>query len=96
MMTEQQIKENNSATIEHALRLKIEQASKHVDVPVGTLRCLRVKNEGPRSYVLGRRLWYDVADLDAWVEQQKAQSVRGCVAWSPIVSASSGDAEGGN
>ena len=60
-------------------RVKIAGAEQHTGVPVGTLRGLRVKNEGPRSYVVNRKLWYDVADLDAWMEQQKAQSVRGGV-----------------
>jgi hypothetical protein len=58
-------------------KVKIQGASDITGVPVGTLRCWRVTDQGPRSYVLGRRLWYDVADLEAWVEQQKAKSVRG-------------------
>jgi DNA-binding transcriptional MerR regulator len=58
-------------------RVKIEGASEITGVPVGTLRFWRATNQGPRSYVVGRRLWYDVADLNAWLEDQKAQSARG-------------------
>ncbi len=77
-------------------RVNIAGESKITGNAVGTLRCWRVTNQGPRSYVVGRRLYYDLADLDAWLERQKAQSVRGGVASSPIVSASSGDTAGGN
>jgi hypothetical protein len=58
-------------------RTKIEGASAITGVPVGTLRFWRATDQGPRSYVVGRRLWYDVADLEAWLDDQKAHSVRG-------------------
>jgi hypothetical protein len=44
---------------------------------VGTLRFWRATDQGPRSYVIGRRVWYDVADLAAWLDEQKAMSARG-------------------
>lgn len=58
-------------------RVKIERASEITGVPVGTLRFWRATNQGPRSYVVGRRLWYDVADLETWLDDQKAKSTRG-------------------
>ena len=58
-------------------RVKVEGASEFTGVPVGTLRFWRATNRGPRSYVIGRRLWYDVTDLRAWVDGQRAASVRG-------------------
>jgi hypothetical protein len=58
-------------------RVKIEGASAFTGVPVGTLRFWRATNQGPRSYVIGRRLWYDVEDLRDWLDGQKAASVRG-------------------
>ena len=58
-------------------RVKIEEASEITGVPVGTLRFWRATNQGPPSYIIGRRLWYDVADLEAWVADQRKQSVRG-------------------
>jgi hypothetical protein len=32
---------------------------------------------GPRSYRLGRHTFYDIADLDAWVEAEAAKTERG-------------------
>jgi hypothetical protein len=60
-----------------AERVKVEEASRITGVPVGTLRFWRATDQGPRSYVVGRRLWYDVADLESWLADQKARSVRG-------------------
>ncbi len=61
------------------MRVKIEGAAEITGVPVGTLRFWRATNQGPRSYVVGRRLWYDIDDLQAWLEAQKAASARGGV-----------------
>jgi DNA-binding transcriptional MerR regulator len=61
-------------------RVKVEEASRITGVPVGTLRFWRATNQGPRSYVVGRRLWFDVPDLEAWLDEQKVRSVRGGVA----------------
>lgn len=58
-------------------RVKIEGAAQITGVPVGTLRFWRATNQGPRSYVIGRRVWYDLADIESWVDAQKAQSARG-------------------
>jgi hypothetical protein len=66
--------------VQDEVRVKIDGASKRVGVPVGTLRFWRATNQGPRSYVVVRRLWYDVADLDEWLAAQRAESVRGGVA----------------
>ncbi|RFZ40883.1 hypothetical protein DAVIS_02848 [Mycobacterium marinum] len=60
-------------------RVKIEGASAITGVPVGTLRYWRATNQGPRSYMVGGHLWYDVADLDAWITDQKARTSRGGV-----------------
>ena len=60
-------------------RVKIEGASEITGVPVGTLRFWRATNQGPRSYVVGGRLWYDVADFEAWMAAERAASVRGGV-----------------
>lgn len=32
---------------------------------------------GPRSYRLGRHTFYDIADLNAWVEAEAAKTERG-------------------
>jgi hypothetical protein len=39
----------------------------------------------PRSYVVGRRLWYDVAAVEAWLEDQKVQSARGSTELAQVV-----------
>ncbi len=45
--------------------------------PVETLRYWRWRGEGPRSYKLGRRVVYDLADVKAWIAEQKAATTRG-------------------
>lgn len=42
-----------------------------------TLRYWRYNGTGPRSYRLGRRTFYDIADLDAWVAERKAATAVG-------------------
>ena len=44
-----------------------------------TLRYWRYAGTGPRSFRLGRHTFYDVADLDAWVAEQKAATAIGGV-----------------
>jgi hypothetical protein len=60
-----------------ARHLKIEGASEYTGVPVPTLRWYRATHQGPKSYIVAGRVVYDIADLDAWLDEQKAQSVRG-------------------
>jgi hypothetical protein len=59
------------------VKVKIEGGSEITGVRVGTLRFWRATIQGPRSYVVGRRLWYDVSDLEAGRDTHKAQSLRG-------------------
>lgn len=58
-------------------RLNTADAALYLGKPVPTLRWWRHKNLGPRSYLLGRSVVYDRADLDAWLADQKAATVRG-------------------
>ncbi|OBC08984.1 hypothetical protein A5784_06300 [Mycobacterium sp. 852013-50091_SCH5140682] len=58
-------------------RLTLAETSKYLNIPENTLRWWRSSGEGPRSYSLGRKVFYDRTDLDAWVSAQKAQTVRG-------------------
>lgn len=58
-------------------RMTLRQASEYLNVPENTLRWWRTCNQGPRSYALGRKVFYDRADLDQWVESQKAVTARG-------------------
>jgi predicted DNA-binding transcriptional regulator AlpA len=52
-------------------------ASQRTGLSVRTLRWRREADQGPPSYRLGKRVMYDVAALDAWVESEKADSLRG-------------------
>ncbi len=60
-------------------RLSTREASEYLSLPESTLRYYRHIGKGPASYVLGRKVFYDVADLDAFVQAQKAATLRGGV-----------------
>jgi hypothetical protein len=61
-------------------RLTTEQASEWVGLPEATLRWYRHRGDrGPRSYCLGSRIFYDLGDLEKWVESQKANTAKGGV-----------------
>lgn len=44
------------------------------------MRRWRKEDLGPRSYMVGKDIRYDIADLDAWLEVQKLATARGGVA----------------
>ncbi len=59
-------------------RLNTKQAAEYLGIPEATLRWYRSKDRGPRSYALGKRhVVYDLADLQAWEDEQKAATSRG-------------------
>lgn len=60
-------------------RLSTREASGYLSLPESTLRYYRHIGRGPASYVLGRKVFYDVSDLDAWKDAQKAATLRGGV-----------------
>jgi DNA-binding transcriptional MerR regulator len=61
-------------------RLGTSDAAQYLGgVSEDTLRYWRYAGTGPRSYRLGRRCYYDVADLDAWIAEQKFATQRGGV-----------------
>lgn len=55
-------------------------AGNYVGVSAATLRRWRKENLGPRSYMVGKDLRYDIVDLDTWLEEQKVATARGGVA----------------
>lgn len=60
--------------------LTTDEVSERTGVPGATLRYFRYLGTGPRSYKLGRRIVYDLADVEAWVAaQKKATSAGGTV-----------------
>jgi len=54
--------------------LAVKAASQRVGLSVSTLNKLRVFGGGPVYLKLGRRVAYDVADLDAWLFSKRRTS----------------------
>lgn len=42
-----------------------------------TLRYLRMKNEGPASFVVNGRVLYRKAEIERWLSEQEAATLRG-------------------
>lgn len=58
----------------HTTPLKVEAAAAHTGLSTSTLNKLRVFGGGPVFMKLGRRVAYDVADLDAWMAARRRRS----------------------
>src|ERR1700737_4607671 len=57
--------------------LTTAEVSARTGIPAATLRYWRHRNTGPRCWRQGRHVVYDVADLEARREAQKAGTERG-------------------
>ena len=55
-------------------RLNVEAAAAYTGISASTLNKLRVFGGGPVFLKLGRRVAYDVADLDAWLTARRRRS----------------------
>lgn len=55
-------------------RLSVDAAAEYVGLSASTLNKLRVFGGGPVFLKLGRRVVYDVADLDGWLNQRRRVS----------------------
>ena len=55
-------------------RLAVAAAAAHIGLSVSTLNKLRVVGGGPVFLKLGRRVAYDVADLDRWLGTKRRRS----------------------
>lgn len=75
-----QITKRNQEPVARSRSMTAEEVEAAYGIPAGTLRYWRHCDTGPRSYTVGRRIRYDVADLDAWIAAQKATTGRGEVA----------------
>jgi Helix-turn-helix domain len=72
--------ERNARVTPSPGRLGTKDAAQYLGgVSEDTLRYWRYAGTGPRSYRLGRRCYYDVVDLDAWIAEQKAATAKGGV-----------------
>jgi predicted DNA-binding transcriptional regulator AlpA len=60
-----------------SMRLTTAEAAEYIGKPIATLRWWRHINAGPRSYTIGRTVVYDFADVEQWLADQKAATVRG-------------------
>jgi len=60
-------------------RMNTAQAAGYTGLADATLRYYRHAHIGPESYRIGAKVFYDRADLDAWLAAQRAASVRGGV-----------------
>jgi predicted DNA-binding transcriptional regulator AlpA len=50
--------------------LIIDEVAELTRLPVATLRFKRHEGSGPRSFRMGRRVFYWLSDVLAWIEQQ--------------------------
>jgi excisionase family DNA binding protein len=57
--------------------LTLEQAAERLNVPLATLRFWRHKGGGPPSALIGRRVMYRGADLEAWLDRKFADALKG-------------------
>lgn len=56
-------------------RMTVAQTAAYMEIATQTLYGLRHRGQGPVSYRIGGRVFYDVADVDAWIAAQKALDV---------------------
>jgi predicted DNA-binding transcriptional regulator AlpA len=55
-------------------KLNAAEAAEHLNLSTSTLAKLRLYGSGPAYLKLGRRVAYDVADLEAWVADRRRRS----------------------
>lgn len=53
-------------------QMNVAETAEYLGIARQTLYGLRHRGQGPVSYRIGGRAFYDVADVDAWVAAQKA------------------------
>lgn len=58
-----------------ARRMTVAATAEYLGIAKQTLYGLRHRGQGPVSYRIGGRAFYDRADVDAWVAAQKAMDV---------------------
>ncbi|MEZ5280644.1 MAG: helix-turn-helix domain-containing protein [Acidimicrobiales bacterium] len=51
--------------------IPIEGAAEFCGVSVNTIHSMRMQGVGPRAYRLGKRLMFDPADLETWIEARR-------------------------
>ncbi len=57
-----------------ARKLPVSEAARFIGLSKSTLDKLRISGGGPTYLQLGRRVLYDVADLEAWLTSKRRSS----------------------
>lgn len=57
-----------------ARKLPVSEAARYTGLSKSTLDKLRISGGGPTYLQLGRRILYDVADLEAWLTSKRRSS----------------------
>jgi predicted DNA-binding transcriptional regulator AlpA len=57
--------------------LRTAEMASEYGIPVATWRWWRYKGIGPKSFKLGKAVFYDAADVAIWVESQKVATAKG-------------------
>lgn len=69
-MTNQQITDRAASQIDTPLpKLCVERAADFLGLSVSTLNKMRLNGNGPRYLKLGRRVLYDIRDLEEWTAE---------------------------
>jgi excisionase family DNA binding protein len=55
-------------------KLSVQEAARFLGLSVSTLNKLRLTGTGPKYMKLGRRVLYDLHDLETWVAERKRHS----------------------
>ena len=53
--------------------LTIQEAAGFLRTPIATLRFWRSQGLGPASFKIGRRVYYWLSDIMAWLDEQRTQ-----------------------
>lgn len=57
--------------------LTTKEVSGEYKIPEATLRYWRHRGTGPGSFALGRRVIYRRSEIDRWIAEQEAATIRG-------------------
>lgn len=68
---------NTEETAQAPTRLTLKEAALYLGIAAQTLYDMRWANTGPGSYKIANRVFYDVADLNAYIASERALSFRG-------------------
>lgn len=59
-----------SGSMRRRVLLKNDKAAEVLGLAPATLNQWRLQSKGPKYYKFGRRILYDLADIEAWIESR--------------------------